>query len=66
MDQPVIDQLFQSSQFRPSLIVTEIDSYPEPFSFFSNYGYMLYQVAGNPQDGNLILERKNDPKGALI
>jgi len=58
MDRLVIQHLFQTSLYRPKIIITEVDSYPEPLSFFSHYGYTLLQLAGNPLDGNLILERK--------
>jgi len=58
MDFCVMEHLFNHSLYRPDIIITEIDSYEKPLSFFSHFGYYLYRVVGSPQDGNLIFKRK--------
>jgi len=53
-DFKIITALFKSSDYRPRLIITEANSYPDAVGLFKEFGYSLHALAGNPEDGNLI------------
>lgn len=58
-DFKIITALFSNSDYRPRLIVTEANSYPDAVGLFKGFGYALHALAGNPEDGNLIFSRDN-------
>jgi FkbM family methyltransferase len=56
-DFKIIAALFKNSDFRPRLIVTEANSYPDAVGLFKGFGYSLHALAGAPEDGNLIFSK---------
>jgi len=56
-DFKIILALFSKSDYRPRLIITEANSYPDAIGLFEAHGYKLHALAGGKDDGNLIFER---------
>ncbi len=53
-DFKIFEKFFNDAYYRPTMIITEADSYPKESALFHSHSYILHAVAGNAQNGNLV------------
>jgi len=58
MDYRIVKKMFETTEYRPRLIITECTSYPDATGFFNQYGYEFITKIGNEKYGNLLFSKK--------